>query len=103
MASKEKIQCPVRLYKDQYKKIKAKVIEDQITFQKLAEVLFNAYLKNNKEIARLVQKYGDEKNSKRRRFGLNSAEKEELLRMIEKECSPLYDLQKTIEEIKIEK
>lgn len=101
-SSKDRILCPIRLYEGQYKKIKVKVAEDNISFQKLAEVLMSAYLKNNKEIKRLVAEYSDIRNSKRRRYELNEIEKSEILRKIEEEYSPLRNLEEAIEEIEDE-
>lgn len=102
MPVKDKVQCPIRLYKDQYDKIKAKMVDDKLSFQKLSEILFTAYLKNNKEVMRLVRKYVDEKDEKKRRFNLDSIEREELLRLIEEEHSPLKDVNQAVQEMKDE-
>lgn len=97
-----RLQCPIRLHKDTYKKVKAKVQKDQVTFQKLMEVLISAYLDDNKEVMKLVQKYADSKNKKRRRYELNEFEADALLREIETKYSPLKDLESAIEEIENE-
>jgi len=98
MPVSEKKQCPIRLYPDQIKKIKAKVMQDKLTFQKLAEILFSAYLKDNKEIKRLVQRHADEKYARRRRYQLTDMEAEELLRRIAKE-SPYSEIDEAMEEL----
>jgi hypothetical protein len=99
MSVKEKIQCPIRLYKDQYQRVRAKASEDNISFQKLGEVLFGAYLKGNKEIMKLVEKHASEKSTKKKRGELTDLERDELLRVIEQEYSPLRELEETIQEI----
>lgn len=99
--SKEKrILTPIRLFESDYMKIKEKVAMDNVTFQKLVEVLLLAYIKGNKEIQSIVNKYADEKSSKKRRYALNEIESNELLKFIENEESPLrhLDLQKLSKE-----
>jgi len=98
MSSYEKKQCPIRLYPDNYDRIKIKVAQDQITFQKLGEIVFDAYLKNNKEIMRLVRKYADEKNSSKRRYTYTDLEADEILRQIEKN-SPLAMIEQAQKEL----
>lgn len=98
MSVKDKIQCPIRLYESDYKRIKEKVVQDKVTFQKVVEVLLLAYIKGNKEIQNIVSKYADEKNAKKRRYSLDEVEVNELLRYIEEEESPLRDLDKLAKE-----
>lgn len=102
MAVKDKLQCPIRLYESDYLKIKEKIVVDKITFQKLVEVLLLAYIKGNKEIQNIVNKYADEKNAKKRRYSLDEIETNELLRVIEEEHSPLRHLEKLSKEVKDE-
>jgi hypothetical protein len=91
MLNKRK-QCPIRLWEDDYNKVKAKIVQDKLTFQKLAEVLFKAYLDGNKEILKLVEKYSDQKSEKRRRYNqFTDFEADKILRIIEGEISPLAD------------
>ena len=92
MAARDKMQCPIRLHKDQYEKIRFKCAEDRITFQKLAEVCFRAYLKDNKEIRRLIKVWADSKYARKKRPILSDMESDELLRLIEEEHTPLRDL-----------
>jgi hypothetical protein len=103
MSIKNKKQTPLRLYPDQIINIKAKIVEDKITFQKLGEILFGAYLKNNKEIMRLVKKYADEKYARKRRYTFDEMEADELLRKIENEYSPLKEFNTIMEDIENEK
>lgn len=95
----DRAQVPIRLHKDIYKKVKAKVQKDNISFQKLMEVLIGAYLKNSKEVMILVTKFASAKHSKRRRYELSESEADALLRMIEADHSPLRDMNKILKEI----
>lgn len=97
---KNRIQCPIRLPKSDYDKVRAKAIQDRIKFQKLVEVLLLAYVKNNKEIDRLVQKYVQEKKAKKGKY-LDEIEKNAIYGLIEEE-SPLKHLEEAIKEIKEE-
>jgi replicative superfamily II helicase len=93
-------QVIIRLYPDIYGKVKAKVIQDKLSIQKLAEILFDAYLKNNKEVCRLVEKYADQKHAKRRRFSLNEEEADEFMRRIEMEnISPLTQFNEMFDDV----
>ena len=100
MAWKDKIQCPVRLYSDQYKKIRAKAQRHELTYQKVAEILFEMFLKNNKEVMRVISKYTDEDYHKKKRHPIDEWEVDELLRRIELD-SPLKDVEDAIEEMEI--
>ena len=99
MSVKNKKQTPIRLYPDQIEKIKAKTVQDGITFQKLAEVLFTAYLKGNKEINRLVEQFADDKKNKKKRYSFNEMEADELYRILEEEYSPLKYIEDARREI----
>lgn len=102
MAVKDKIQCPIRLYESDYKKIKEKAVLDRLNFQKIAELLLLEYLKGNKEIQKVVTKYAEERSTKKRRGALDEMEAKELLRLIEEEHSPLRHMQNLSREIKEE-
>lgn len=99
MLSKKK-QCPIRLWEDDYQKVKAKTVLDKTNFQKVGEILFKLYLENNKEVMRAIQKYVDEKSAKRRRHNeFTDFERDELLRRIESDVSPIgKDFEKIIED-----
>ncbi len=89
--SKERQLCPVRLHKDIYERVKAKTVLDKVTFQKLIEICLRGYLKDNKEIMRLVKKYADEKYLRKSRHNaFTELEEDEILRKLE-EASPLSD------------
>lgn len=90
---------PFRLFPEDLLKIQQKIVQDKVTFQKLVEVLLLAYLKDNKEIKKIVAKYADEKSSKRRRNHLNDVEVNDLLKYIEEEESPIRHLE-IIKELK---
>ncbi len=90
--TKKRQQCPIRLHEDVYERVKAKTVLDKVTFQKLIEIVLRAYLKDNKEIMRLVKKYSDEKYLRKTRHNaFTELEEEELLRRLE-EASPLSDV-----------
>jgi len=97
--TKEKQLCPIRLHRDQYLKLRAKLEGDGLSFQKFTEVIFIAYLKNNKEIKRLVDNFVSSKGEKQKRTDLNEIERDELLRIIENEYSPLRELKQVVEEV----
>lgn len=98
----KRIQAPIRLNESDYLKIKEKIVLDNVTFNKLVEVLLLAYIKGNKEVQSIVTKYADEKSSKKRRYSLTEMESNDLLRFIEEEESPLrhLDLKKLSKESK---
>jgi len=81
------------------KSLKAKVAEDKVSIQKFGELMVSYYLKGNKEISRIVKKYSDEKHTTKRRYSLDELEAAELLDRIEKDFSPLRDIEEALEEI----
>jgi len=100
--TRKKEQHPVRIYSDTWEKLRVQTQADGITFQKLTEVLFTAYLKKNKEIKRLVQDFVEKKGTRKKRTGLDAMEADELLRLIEEEYSPLRLIEEVNEEMKNE-
>lgn len=94
-----RVQTPIRLYESDYKRIKDKVVQDKLTFQKLVEVLLLEYVKGNKEMQKIVNKFADENNAKKRRYVLDDVESNELLRMIEENYSPLRLLENAANEV----
>ena len=52
-----KKQCQLRHWPDDHKRIQAKLKEDGLSYQKLGEALFKAYLNNNKEIRKVIETY----------------------------------------------
>ena len=98
MAAKDKMQCPIRLHKDQYAKVRSLCAEDRITFQKLVEVLLLAYTKNNKEINRLIKVYADSKYARKKEVAISEIESDELLSLIEENHTPLRELEAIISE-----
>jgi predicted DNA binding CopG/RHH family protein len=99
MPTKKKVQCPIRLYPDHYAKIREKAELDGLNFQKVSEALFGAYLKNNKDIMKIVKKFAEDNGAKKKKGELTDIERDELLRIIEDEYSPLKDLDNIIQEI----
>lgn len=96
---KQKEQHPVRIYPDDWEKLKVKVKADGLSFQRLTEVLFRGYLKNNKEIKRLVRDFVESQGSRKSRAGLDEIEADELLRLIEEKHSPIRFIHEVDEEM----
>jgi hypothetical protein len=84
----ERVNCPVKLPKIDRDKSKVKLAEDRLTFQKVMEVCFNAYMKNNKAIMELVSVYSDTSDRKKTRRDLTELEAQDILKLIEAEHSP---------------
>ena len=99
---KKKVMHPVRIYDDDWEKLKVKTKVDGLSFQKLTEVLLRGYLKNNKEIRRLVGDFVDKNGTRKSRSGLDDMEADELLRLIEEEHSPIRFIQEMSEDLKNE-
>jgi hypothetical protein len=99
MSSKDKKMVPIRVYPDKYQKLTDKLKEAGLSLQKFTEVLIDAYLKNNKEIMRLVGQRVEDKKNKKNSNELDDEEREEVFRVIEKEYSPLREVNEAIEEI----
>lgn len=102
MTQRQKKQCPLRFHEDIYKKIREKAETDGLNYQQLGDLLFGAYMKNNKEVMRLVRRFADDQKNKNKKGRLSSLEKDELFRLIETKYSPLSDLERTIKEIENE-
>jgi hypothetical protein len=98
----DKHQKLVRLTTDQIARLEAKLEIDNISYQKLSELLIRSYLKGNKEIMRMVKAYVDQKGSKRKN-SLNELEKDELYRVLEDRYSPMKDLEEAMGELENEK
>jgi hypothetical protein len=78
----EKVICPIKLPKVDRDKSKIKLVEDRLSFQKVMEVCFYAYLKNDPKIMELVTPYAGK--TKRGRE-LTELEAIEILKMLEAE------------------
>ena len=107
MSAKDKVQAPIRFYPEQYEKIREKAQYDGLTYQKLAEVLFRLYLKNNKEVMKHVNKFVEQLGGQvKNKPMFNEIESDDLLRLIEERYSPLSNsskgLQVILEEIENE-
>lgn len=96
----ERVLVPFRACKEDYDKCKIKLAEDHLTFQKVMEVLFLAYMKNNKHIREMVMKFSNEAYDKKRRYELDALEINEIRQLIESDHSPLRLLEKISEEVK---
>ena len=86
----QKKQCQIRFYPDEFERIQVKGKEDGVNYQQLGEILFGAYLKNNKHINKLVRKFVESKSDKTRSF--DDMERNDLFRLLE-ENSPLKEQQ----------
>ena len=97
-AKKVIVQCSFRISKDKMDTLKAKVAHDQISIQKFGALMVSYYLRDNKEIMRIVNKFADENNSKKRRHTLDELEADKLLELIEEKYSPLSDVKNAAKE-----
>lgn len=88
MTARQKKQCQIRFYADEFERIQAKCKQEGLSYQQLGDVLFGAFLKNNKEVMRLVTKFVDSKSPANRAYLLDDLEKNELFRLLESQ-SPL--------------
>lgn len=88
MSARDKKQCQIRFYADEFERIQDKCKEEGINYQQLGDVLFGAFLKNNKEIMRLIHKFVESRNSNDRTNLLDDLERNELFRLLESQ-SPL--------------
>ena len=87
MAAADKLQCPVRLYKEDYDKIRALAAEDGLNYQKVAEYILLQYMKGNKEIATLVKRHAAERKAKNG-SQFDETEKDDIFKKIS-EVSPI--------------
>jgi len=102
MSQREKKQCPLRFHQDIYVKIREKAESEGLNYQQLGDLLFGAYLKNNREVMRLVKRFAENQKDKNKKNKLSDIERDELFRLIETEYSPLGDLERTIKGIEDE-
>jgi hypothetical protein len=97
-------QCQLRLWEDDWKRLEAKVVVDGVTYQKIGELLLLEYLNGNKEIMKIVEKYKNDKEAKkkRRHNSFDNLQLNELTKIIEQE-SPFEDeIKQAYEELKTE-
>ena len=100
--SKMKKQVPLRMFGEEWDRLKARLVIDKLSYQKLGDILFRAYVDGNKEIMKLVKKNEDEKDGKKRRYNsFTGMEKEDLLMYLEKQ-SPITELDRITKEIEEE-
>jgi len=95
----DRVQAPFRIFAGDYQKLKVKTQTDKITIQKLFDVVIDAYLKDNKEVQKLVSKHSGEKQKRRQRYTLSELESDQILKKLE-ELSPMKDLETIFEEVK---
>lgn len=88
MVAKEKKQCQLRFYSDEFEKIQEKCKEEDISYQRVGEILFGAFLKNNKEVMKLVRKYVEDHRDRKKNPTLDELERNDLYRLLESQ-SPL--------------
>jgi len=73
----------IRLYDGDWKKIREKVAVDNITYQKLVEILLREYITGNKYIEKIVQRYVIDKQTSKKRNGFTEFEADDLMSLIE--------------------
>jgi hypothetical protein len=100
MVAKDKIQRPVRFYPSRWQRIKEKIAKDDMSFQKLCDVMLDAYMKNNKEIRRLVEQH-KKRNKIEKKNGFTDDEADYIFSQIES-VSPLNDMDQAMLELEEE-
>lgn len=95
----ERVNCPVRLNKSDYEKSKIKLATDNLKYQRLMEILFLEYLKDNKKIMEILGKYAGPENDKKRTSKLDPLETDQLMKLLETE-SPIRLLEQMSDEVK---
>jgi hypothetical protein len=80
-----------------------KAAHDGVAFQKLAELLFDMYLKNDKSIMKVVTTYVASNARRQKDKTFDDLEIKELYRELETHFSPLKDINKVVEKMKEEK
>jgi hypothetical protein len=87
---RERQEVIFRVSKTDYAKAKLKLIEEHLTLQKLMEVLFSEWLKDNKSIKECIKPYANAVYDKKRKE-LDPLELDEIRRLLDEEISPLRD------------
>ena len=87
-----------RLHEDQIENLKAKIARDQISFQKIFELLVRNYMNDGKEIMSIIERYKGDKQVKKSRYGFSEIETDAILKRIEK-MSPVSDVEELMDEI----
>lgn len=101
-STKDKVQKQLRFFPDEWKRIEAKCNIDGLSYQKIGELLFGAYVKDNKELRKIIEKYIEQHGVKKKRGSFDEIEVKELYRLLETEYSPLRDLEDAKKEIELE-
>lgn len=83
-----------------YEKSKIKLTEDGFSYQKVMEILFLEYMKNNKKIMEVLSKYKDSQEISRKSKSLDNLEIDQLRKLMEEEHSPLRFIEKISDEVK---
>ena len=91
MIAREKLQCPVRLSKADYEKIRELAAQQGLSYQKVAEILLLNYMRGNKQISLIVEKYAEQRKSKKGRT-FDDTERGQILEELEN-VSPLKNLE----------
>ena len=94
----KRAQVLFRLHKDQIEQLKAKIAKDQISFQRMMELLIRNYMTDGKEIMAAIDRYKGDKQVKRSRYGFSEIEVDAILKRIEK-MSPVSDIENTMDEL----
>ena len=94
----KRAQVLFRLHKDQIEQLKAKIAKDQISFQRMMELLIRNYMTDGKEIMAAIDRYKGDKQVKRSRYGFSEIEADAILKRIEK-MSPVSDIENTMDEL----
>ena len=76
---------PFRFHPETYDALEVKLKHYNITFQKLGELLFGAFLRGNREVERIVERYLDNLNRYKVKTALDPLEMEMLMSKIEED------------------
>ena len=94
----KRAQVLFRLHKDKIEQLKAKIARDQISFQRMMELLIRSYLDDGKEIMAAIDRYKGDKQVKRSRYGFSEIEADAILRRIAKD-SPITEAENIMNEL----
>jgi superfamily I DNA and RNA helicase len=94
----KRVQTLFRLFEDDLETFKAKVVGDKVSLQKVMEALVKEYLKDNKEVMKIVRKYANIRNDKRRRYSVDELEAGAIMKRLQ-EVSPLRDIEIALDEV----
>jgi len=82
--TKMKLQKPIRIFGEDWQRVKSRLSEDKINFQQLMYSLAMAYVGKNKGIMEIVQKI-KKKGDKSKRYALTDEQADDIMNFVESE------------------